>query len=402
MHLKRLVVLVITTTVLAGCNATTSTRLLSPTATPLATASATVSPSTAPAAAAEPALPIKHTACAQGTDLTGRTVNFDHLIDQTSQIDEFVAPIKAGLDDAAAYFNAHGGICGAAVAQVYPPQPAAYRTSIDYARFAAQSPKPVLIGLYGSGDTEQLRHQLALDQIPALGIRVGSVLGLYGEDGQTPGWIFSTSPTYADQFGAFCQYLAQHPQQYPKPVVGYLSWAPNILPSAFTPETLAYCRALGIRVLGTPIYFAEEAVDIHALVQPLVDAGANILYTNSLGTGAALIARTLVEMKLKPAVALAAGNWGLDTSVGPLTQMPLGADGLPAMNGMLGSLPQPTWSETDQPGVLLVADQADLRQRPLSQRNNFYMLGWTSTDLFIELYIRTGNRVGFDHVTAWR
>jgi len=67
---------------------------------------------------------------------------------------------------------------------------------------------------------------------------------------------------------------------------------------------------------------------------------------------------------------------------------------------MLGSLPLRTLSESDQPGIELITQQADLRQRPLSLRSNFYILGWASTDLYIEVYIRTGNRVGFDHVTG--
>ena len=41
--------------------------------------------------------------------------------------------------------------------------------------YAALEPKPVLVTLYGSGDAEDLRDQLASDEIPGLGIRVGSV-----------------------------------------------------------------------------------------------------------------------------------------------------------------------------------------------------------------------------------
>jgi Tol biopolymer transport system component len=86
--------------------------------------------------------------------------------------------------------------------------------------------------------------------------------------------------------------------------------------------------------------------------------------------------------------------------VGLLGAQDLRADGLPAMNGMIGSLPLRSWSETDQPGIQLITEQADLHQRPQQVRNNYYTLAWASTDLFIEAYIETGNRVGFDKITG--
>jgi len=70
------------------------------------------------------------------------------------------------------------------------------------------------------------------------------------------------------------------------------------------------------------------------------------------------------------------------------------------MNGMIGSLPLVSWAERDQPGIRLITEQADLHKRPPQVRNNYYTLAWASTDLFIETYIQTGNRVGFDHITG--
>jgi hypothetical protein len=48
----------------------------------------------------------------------------------------------------------------------------------------------------------------------------------------------------------------------------------------------------------------------------------------------------------------------------------------------------------------LITEQADLHQRPLTMHTNSYIGAWTMTDLFIETYIQTGNRVGFEHVTG--
>jgi ABC-type branched-subunit amino acid transport system substrate-binding protein len=261
------------------------------------------------------------------------------------------------------------------------------------------NPKPVMVALYGSGGAEELRDQLARDEIPGLGIRVGSVRGLYGEDGHTPGWIFGTNPLYVEQVGAMCDYIAAHPDQFPKPILGFISWDDGWAHSAESAETQAYCESKGVGYAGVS-YFSGDASYIQPHVQNLIDAGANILYTNSLATGPALVAKTIDEMGLQGKVTLAAVNWAMDPTVGLLGAQNLRADGLPAMNGMIGSLPLRSWAETDQPGIQLITEQADLHQRPQQLRNNYYTLAWASTDLFIETYIQTGNRVGFDHITG--
>jgi hypothetical protein len=90
----------------------------------------------------------------------------------------------------------------------------------------------------------------------------------------------------------------------------------------------------------------------------------------------------------------------LDQDVVFAGQADLGSDGLPMLDGMIGSMPSRSWAESDHPGIRLITEQADLHQRPLTLRTNSYISAWTMTDLFIETYIQTGNRVGFEHVTG--
>jgi TolB protein len=313
------------------------------------------------------------------------------------QNDTFLQPLKAGYDDATEYFNAQGGICGATLAQVFADTDMSIQDI--YARSVALEPKPVLVTLYGSGDAEDLRDQLANDEIPGLGIRVGSVKALYGEDGQTPGWIFGTNPLYVDQVGSICDYIAANPDLYPKPVLGFINWDEAFARSADTDETRAYCQSVGVGYAGAS-YFSGNATYIQPHIQNLIDAGATILFTQSLETGPGLVAKTLEEMGLQGKVPLAAVNWAMDPTVGLLGGKNIRADGLPAMSGMIGSLPLRSWAETDHPGIQLITAQADLHQRPAYVRNHYYTLAWASTDLYIEVYIQTGNRVGFDHITG--
>jgi len=345
-----------------------------------------------------PALPFTHTACAEGVNLTGQTVSLHHILALVGeQNDTFLQPLKAGFDDATEYFNANGGVCGATLAQVFADTPMS--APEIYNLVTALESKPVLVTLYGSGDAEGLRDQLARDEIPGLGIRVGSVQALYGENGQTPGWIFGTNPLYVEQVGSMCDYIAANPDLFPKPVLGFISWDDSWAHSSDTDESRAYCQSVGVGYAGAS-YFSGDSTYIQPHIQNLIDAGATILYTNSLENGPVLVARTLDEMGLQGKVTLAAVNWAMDPTVGLLGEENLRTDGLPAMSGMIGSLPLRSWAESNHRGIQLMIEQANLHQRPPQVRNHYYTLAWASTDLYIEVYIQTGNRVGFDHITG--
>ncbi|MCA9914405.1 MAG: ABC transporter substrate-binding protein, partial [Anaerolineae bacterium] len=262
------------------------------------------------------------------------------------------------------------------------------QTQVIYDRVSADEPK--MLVLYSSLDSELLRDQLAEDEIPVL-ISAGSVAGLYGEDSASPGWTFATNPLYVDQFGHFCQYAAENLED---PVIGYISWRGAFGEAAFTPETIAFCESLGVGVVPDPELFLPTDTDISGAVQNLVDAGANVLYTNTLASGPVLVAATVNNMGLADQVQIAGVNWALDTSVGLLGLQSIGADGLPAVNGIIGSLPFVWWTETDNPGVQVVVEVANANERPAQVRNIGYILGFLTIDTYIEAMVQTANRVG--------
>jgi|GEM_PF-427069 ABC-type branched-subunit amino acid transport system substrate-binding protein len=340
-------------------------------------------------------LPFAHTACAEGADLTGQTINLYQIFEETEPI---LQQLLAGYEDATAYFNAHGGICGATIAQVYRNKDTGYDPQAIYDDFSARNPKPVLIALYFSEAAALLRDQLARDEIPALQGVGGGKVGAYGADGQSPGWVFTINPIVPDQMGSMCDYIAANPDRFPEPVIGYLdfSGASSLFPH---PEAQAYCESLGIGFAGAS-FFSEDATYIHPHVQNLIDAGANILYTQARSNAPSLIARTLAEMGLQDKIRLIGSHLVLDQDVVFAGQADLGSDGLPLLDGMIGSMPTRSWAESDNPGIQLITEQADLHQRPVTMRTNSYIEAWAMTDLFIEAYIQTGNRVGFEHVTG--
>ncbi|MBK8024416.1 MAG: ABC transporter substrate-binding protein [Chloroflexi bacterium] len=335
---------------------------------------------------------IQHSECS--ADLTGQTITIYHFGDISGSYAFITQPLLAGVSDAMAYFNARGGICGATIAADNRDTGGDQaQTQAHYDYYSTLDPKPGSILLYASGDAELLRDQVAEDEILTM-ISAGSVPGLYGEDG-SGGWIYATNPLYADQIGSFCRYVGANAAQFPEnPTIGYISWPGAFGEAAYTPETIAYCAEQGVTILESPEYFPPTATDISGNVLNLVDAGANILYTNSLASGPFLVAKTVVDLGLEEDVVLAGVNWALDTSVGLLSRTALGSDGLPAVNGIIGSLPFLWWTERAEPGVALINEQAAANERPLSAQNIAYLLGWGAVDTYIELYIQTVNRVG--------
>lgn len=341
-------------------------------------------------------------------DLSGETIPLYHFGDISQAYAAITQPLLTGIADAMDYFNARGGVCGADLEQINrdtennPDQ-----TQAIYDDFATRDPEPLLFVLYSSPDSEQLRDQLAEDEIPVL-ISAGSVEGLYGEGGDEPGWIFATNPLYIDQLGMFCEYVGSNPDSFPEsPTIGYISWPGAFGEAAFTEEGIAYCESQGVGFIENPELFLPTATDVFTQVQNLVDQGANILYTNTLASGPPVIARTIVELGLENDVVLGSVNWGMDSSAGLIDQQTRGENGLPALDGMYGSFPFSWFTETNIEGIAFLNEQfafyAEEEGRSgedqLRLRNISYVLGWTVVDLYIELLTQTANRIGAETYT---
>ncbi|MDE2776674.1 MAG: ABC transporter substrate-binding protein [Chloroflexota bacterium] len=333
------------------------------------------------------------TACE--VDLTGETINIFHFGDLSGPYAFITQPIVSAVTDAVSYWNSRGGVCGAELAQIYEDTGGSREAAQSaYDRFTSTySDELDLLLLYSSDDGELLREQLAEDEIVSY-ISAGSIESLYGEDGQTPGWLYASNPLYINQFGSFCQFVAASPEVFPDPVIGFVTW-PNAFGRAGTePAAREYCGGLGVEVLADPQFFLPTDTDILTQVQNAIDAGANIIYTNSLATGPALIAGTLVDLGLEEEIKLAGVNWVMDTTVGLIGQRVLKPNGLPSVDGMFGSMPFLWWTELSNPAVQFVYQQFTLNERGPAEQNIAYLLSWGVVDAIIETTLRTVNRMG--------
>ncbi len=331
-------------------------------------------------------------------DLTGQTIRFFHFGDLSGVFAFISQPLVAGFTDAAAYFNANGGLCGAEIVQEYRDTGGAQEQSQAFWDEFTAMEDAYSIFIYASADAELLRQQAADKNIPLL-VAAGSELGLYGEENE-PGHVFAIIPLYADQLAAFCDYVGANWASMGvegDPVIGHLSWEGAFGRSSDTDAARAHCEAAGVGYAGAE-YFLPGTPDISTQMQTLVDAGANIIYTTSLASGPAQVAGTIVQSGLTGQVLVAGPNWVLDTSV-----IGLGGE---ATAGIMGNLPYLWWDELDQTGVQLVSSywaENRLAQNPeeaVRVRNIAYITSWASLDLWAEVMVRTINEVGYENLTG--
>jgi len=322
-------------------------------------------------------------------DLTGETITFYHFGDLTGVYAFITQPLLAGLTDAIAYYNAQGGICGATIVSEYADDAGELEEAqAIYDRFSALEPKPWMIMLYGSPETEMLRTQIVEDEIPVFTAGL-STPGLYGESGQEPGWAFGMVPLYTDQLGAFCDWVADTWDKEEPPKIAHLSWMGAFGQAAETPETTAYCESVGVEIVGSE-YFMPGTPDLTVQIQSLMAEGTNILYTNSLATGPAQVLKDAVALGVRDEVMIAGCNWALDMATVGLAEA--------AANNFIGLLPYTWWDETDHPGIQIVTQEWLANEREIATRNVAYLLAWGTMDTYIELVKMAVADVGYENV----
>lgn len=334
-------------------------------------------------------------------DLSGRSYRFYHFGDLSGPYAFITTPVLAGFEDAIAYFNANGGLCGATIEADYRDTGASGAAAqAAWDEFTGRGDANVVF-LYLTEDSELLRDQAAEQQIPIV-VATSSTLALYGDSADEPAWVFGATPLYQDQLGAFCDYISEHWEQYGiegDPVIGHVSWIGAFGEASDTDESRAYCASKGVGYAGAAYYF-PGLPDISTQVQRVLDDGANILYTTSLATGPAQLGSTVEAMGIRDQVVLAGPNWVLDTSV-----ISLGGE---SVAGIIGQLPYYWWDEIEQPGIQLVTNywaqhRLATAQDPLEAfqiRNIAYLLAWVTVDFYRQFMTIAINEVGPDAVTG--
>ncbi|MCB9438011.1 MAG: ABC transporter substrate-binding protein [Anaerolineales bacterium] len=345
-----------------------------------------------------------HTECNE--DLTGETFTYYLFGDLSGPFAFISQPLLAGLEDATAYFNERGGVCGAEIEIEFGDTGGSQDKAQEFwDEFTSREEKPYMMFMFGSADAELVRDQAVDLQIPIL-LAAGSELALYGENGDAPAWTFAIIPLYTDQLGNFCNYVSENWDSFGiegDPVIGHLSWEGAFGRSSDTEATRAYCESKGVGYAGAE-YFLPTTSDVSTQLDLLVGNGANIIYTTSLASGPANVAAAIAGAELGDQVVMAGTNWALDTSV-------MGLGGLDT-NGIVGSLPYMWWDELDNPGIQIISnswavnrylpagDDATAQRAALATRNIAYLLSFAVIDGYIEFMTQAINTVGYENLNG--
>jgi branched-chain amino acid transport system substrate-binding protein len=311
------------------------------------------------------------TAYMDSYSLEGQEIIIYHFGDLSGPYAGITAPVVDGFNDGAAWVNASGGIRGATVRVEFADDAGQVEEAISiYSRFSQASPKPIIINLYGSPETEALRERMVEDRIPALTAGV-SVAGLY-----PPAYAFANVPSYADQFGAFLDWLVENWAEVKPPDAGdpikiaLVTWDTAFGRGADTPETRAYAASKGVEIVSVE-FFPLGSPDVTTQLLAAQAAGANVIYTNTLAHGPAQIMKDAEALGLKDSMLLAGCNWSMD-----LSSMALAGE---ASEGWYGVMPTVWWSEGTE-GIALIQRHFEANNRPPAEHNVGYLIGFSSMD----------------------
>ncbi|MDW8325146.1 MAG: ABC transporter substrate-binding protein [Anaerolineales bacterium] len=390
-HLSLLLTLLVTASLLlAGC---------APAATP--TPTATSLPPTPTKAPPTPVPPTPTTAPPTPTsgppDLTGKTIFWYHFGDLSGPLAAITTPLIHGTEDAAKAINEAGGIYGAKLEVKFADTGGKVEEAVAaYDRFTSEDPNMLVFFTYGSGDAEALAQRVTEDKIPNLAAGL-SAKAFYGEGSS---YTFGIGPIYPDQFGLVMKFLKENWSTYKPKGAGdeiklaYISWPTAFGQGALTAESREYLKELGIELVLEEKYDPTPTADTTTAILNAQAAGANVIWTNTLAFGPAIILNDLHSLGLRDQFVVAADNWAMDLSLYAFLANP--AYGV----GLITAFPYLWWTDADNPGVQTIEKIFKANNRPPAEHNVGYMLAVANTYLAADAIRLAIDTVGYDNLTG--
>ncbi len=329
-------------------------------------------------------------------NLEGETITFYHFGDLSGPLAAITAPLIHGFEDGVAAINEAGGIRGATIELRFTDTAGIVEEAVAaYDRFTSEDDNILVMFTYGSGDGEALRERFVEDQIPNL------AAGLSGQAFYVnSGYTFGYAPIYADQFGLIMSYLREHWADL-KPAdaadeikVAYLSWPTAFGQGALTDETRAYLDELGIELVLEEAFDPAPTADTTTAILNAQAAGANVIWTNTLAFGPAVILNDLNSLALRDQFVVAADNWAMDLSLYAFLADP--AYGV----GLITAFPYLWWTDADNPGIQYAEAVFSANNRPAAEHNVGYLLTLAGVDVAVRAIERAIDNVGFDDLTG--
>ena len=399
--LTALTVLLLASMVLAACG----TPAAAPTATPLPPTATPVPPTATP----EPAAPTAEPA-AQATatpeseeeevagppDLTGETITIYHFGDLSGPLAAITTPLVRGAEDMAKAINADGGIYGAMLDIQFADTGGRVDEAVAaYERFKSQDSNILMMITYGSGEVEALAARMAEDKIPSLSAGLSSK-GFYEDSG----YVFGLGPIYPDQIAHVMTYLSENWDTL-KPAgagdeinLAVISWPTAFGQGALTAESREFLADLGVNIVAEETYDPLPTADTTTAVLTAQAAGANVIWTNTLAFGPAVLLNDLNSLGIRDEFIVAGPNWAMDLATYAFLADP--AYGV----GLITAFPYLWWTDVDNPGVQFAAKVFEENNRTPAERNVGYLLLIAGLDMAREAIKLSIDTVGFENLSG--
>lgn len=330
-------------------------------------------------------------------DLTGETFTYYSQAGLTGALSTILGTsFVNALNDAIAEVNANGGVCGAEVVlDLVDTQYEAEQEIATYQISRQADPPPLSIATYGSAASIALHEMVIEDKI------TNFAAGLNAEAFYIPrnGYTVGVAPIYSDQFAGFLKWLSENWDAV-KPegagdeiVVGVIGWEGPFGAGATTPEALAYAESIGVTVLELETFAISAEADVVSPLQSLAVQGANVVYVQTLGFGAAQVIGTLRALDMWDSVVVGGCNWAINQDV-----LNVLGDSAPAMNGFYGVFPWLWWNDTDNAGVQMATAAFEAGGYPDTDKGVSYLTSYAGVFAWADIIRHAVNLYGYENL----
>ena len=330
-------------------------------------------------------------------DLTGETITIYHFGDLSGPYASITGPLIHGAEDAVKAVNEAGGIYGATLEIKFADDAGSVDEAVAaYDRFTGEDPNALVMITYGSGEAEALAQRFAEDKI----VNITAGLSAQAFYGAGSGYTFGLGPIYPDQLAMTMKFLSENWATYKPASAGdeiklaYLSWPTAFGQGGLTDESRAFLAGLGIEIVAEETYDVSPTADTTTAILNAQNAGANVIWTNTLAFGPAALLNDLNSLGLRDQFLVAGDNWTMDLATYAFLADP--AYGVK----LVAPFPYLWWTDADNAGVQYAQGLFDANARPSSEHNVGYLLLVAGVDMVVKSITRAIDTVGYENLTG--
>ena len=202
-----------------------------------------------------------------------------------------------------------------------------------------------------------------------------------------PGWLFTSFPTWTEQFAAWADYVMDNWEEERAPRVAILG-ADRPFCQHIVPEATKYAESIGIEMLPTVITPALP-LDTTTQLLRLKDEGADFVYIQWITVVTLPVLLDAERLELLDQIQFGGNAFSAGEKVFEKAKA--------ASEGFLMEKTEPGFGETDLPGIKLVLDN-QMKYRGETIREPEYLANWLLAAVACEAVRRTGEQVGCENI----